>query len=353
MKRYSKTKVLVIDDSAVVRQVLSELINSQEDMEVMETAADPYIAVEQLKKEKPDVITLDIQMPRMDGITFLRKLMSQHPIPVVVVSSLSKKHCEVSVKALEYGAVEIFLKEDIQIMNSVATGYNLLLEKIRIASKSSVKKINPCINKPPVVTQEATPVHNSEKVIVIGSSTGGTVAINEILAKLPLDSPGIVIVQHLPKQFTRFFADRLNENLALSVKEAEDGDSVYPGRVLIAPGGKHIKLRKLWAKTIVRVVDGPVVNHHRPSVDVLFHSAADQLGKDSVGVLLTGMGKDGAEGLLAMRNKGAFTIAQDKDTSVVYGMPGEAVKINAVDKVLPIELIPAELLKIQRKSSAT
>lgn len=346
MTKNSRTKVLIIDDSATVRSVLSDLINSQHDMEVMETASDPYVAVEQLKKEKPDVITLDIEMPRMDGITFLRKLMSQHPIPVVVVSSLSKKYCEVSVKALEYGAVEVFLKEDIKISNNQVSGYNLLLDKIRIASKSSVKKIATSLNTVQKAKYEEGKVQSSEKVIVIGSSTGGTVAINEILQKIPGNIPGIVIVQHMPKQFTKFFADRLNENLTLVVKEAEDGDSVLPGRVLIAPGGKHIKLRKIGTKTIVRVWDGPQVNHHRPSVDVLFHSAAEQLGPNSVGVLLTGMGKDGAEGLLAMRTEGAFTIAQDEETSVVYGMPGEAAKINAVDKILPIGDIPLELMRI-------
>jgi two-component system chemotaxis response regulator CheB len=336
-----RIKVLVIDDAALVRKTLREWINAQPDMEVIGVAADPYIAVDKMRIQKPDVITLDIEMPRMDGLTFLRKLMEQHPVPVIVVSSLTS--AEVAVKALEYGAVDIFLKDDIRVVRNDESGYEALMSRIRSAYQARIKKVNPSI-RPVNHVHELSVISTTHKVIVLGASTGGTTAIHHILAALPINTPGIVIVQHMPREFTKYFAARLNELSILSVKEAEDGDSVIPGQVLICPGGIHIRLLRQGARTIVKLWDSPPVNLHKPSVDVLFASAAEQLGKNGIGVILTGMGKDGAQGLLSMKAKGAFTIAQDEATSIVYGMPKEAVRLNAVDKIMPLEHIPNELV---------
>lgn len=343
MKRTEKIKVLIIDDAALVRRTLREWIDAQDDMEVIGVAADPYIAVDKMRIQKPDVITLDIEMPRMDGLTFLRKLMEQHPIPVIVVSSLTS--AAVSVKALEYGAVDIFLKDDIRVVRKDEVGYESLIARIRAAHQARIKRLKPStahIN--PV--HELTRIATSEKIIVLGASTGGTTAIHHILAALPIDTPGMVIVQHMPREFTKHFAARLNELSVLTVKEAEDGERVLPGKVLICPGGIHIRLVRQGATTLVKLWDGEPVNLHKPSVDVLFDSAAAQIGKNAIGVLLTGMGKDGAQGLFAMKSKGAFTIAQDESTSIVYGMPKEAVRLNAVDKILSLENIPNELVTL-------
>lgn len=342
-----KLKVLVIDDSALVRKVLRMWIGEQADMEVMAVASDPIIAVEKMKQQRPDVITLDIEMPRMDGLTFLRKLMTQHPIPVVVVSSLSRQGGEVAMKALEYGAVDIFLKDDIMLVTNDDTRRNMLMSKIRAAGQSRARSINRANTPVALPGQELVRVSASNKVIVLGASTGGTNAILEVLQQMPGNSEGIVIVQHMPKAFTKLFADRLNELSALTVKEAEEGDRVVPGRVLIAPGDRHVLLHRSGNQVTVRLSDAPHVNLHKPSVDVLFFSAAEQLGKNAIGVLLTGMGSDGAKGLLAVKNAGGFTIAQDEQTSVVYGMPKEAVKLNAAAKVLPLGSIAGELTIIR------
>ena len=336
----NKIKVLVIDDSALVRKVLRESINAQDDMEVIGMAADPYIAVEKMRLQKPDVITLDVEMPRMDGLTFLKQLMTQHPVPVIIVSSLSYTGGEVAVRALELGAVDIFLKEDIRLVRKDDARLQSLVEMIRAARKATVRKHA----KTPIPVPELPRVRTSEKIIVLGASTGGTVAIQEILSALPANSPGMVIVQHMPKDFTMHFANRLNDISAMPVKEVEDGDRVLHGKVLIAPGDKHVQLVCYGSTIMVRTWDGPLVNRHKPSVDVLFESAAQQLGKNAIGVILTGMGKDGANGLLSMKKSGAFTIAQDEASCIVYGMPKEAVKLNAVDKILPLSKIPYELL---------
>ncbi|RAW00763.1 chemotaxis response regulator protein-glutamate methylesterase [Pseudochryseolinea flava] len=339
----AKIKVLVIDDAALVRKTLREWINAQEDMEVIGVAADPYIAVDKMRVQKPDVITLDIEMPRMDGLTFLRKLMEQHPIPVIIVSSLTS--AAVAVKAMEYGAVDVFLKDNIRVVSNDHSGYDSLVSRIRVAHQARIKRLKPsAIQINPV--HELNKIGTSDKIIVLGASTGGTTAIHNILSALPIDTPGMVIVQHMPREFTKHFAARLNELSVLTVKEAEDGERVLPGKVLICPGGIHVKVLRHGATTVVKLWDGEPVNLHKPSVDVLFDSAADQLGKNCIGVLLTGMGKDGAQGLLAMKKKGAFTIAQDEATSVVYGMPKEAAKLNAVDKILPLENIPNELVTL-------
>lgn len=336
----NKIKVLVVDDSALVRKVLRESINAQDDMEVIGMAADPYIAVEKMRLQKPDVITLDVEMPRMDGLTFLKQLMTQHPVPVIIVSSLSCKGGEVALRALELGAVDIFLKEDIRLVTKDDTRFLQLAEMIRAAGKAVVRKQT----KSQTPVPELLGVRTSEKIIVLGASTGGTVAIQEIVSALPANSPGMVIVQHMPKDFTMHFANRLNEISAMSVKEAEEGDRVLPGKVLIAPGDRHVQLVRYGSTIMVRTWDGPLVNRHKPAIDVLFESAAQQLGRNGIGVLLTGMGKDGANGLLSMKKSGAFTIVQDEASCIVFGMPKEAIKLNAADKVLPLSEIPYQLL---------
>lgn len=341
----NRIKVMVIDDSSLVRKLLGEYINGQPDMEVIAMAADPYIAVEKLKIERPDVITLDIEMPRMDGLTFLKKLMSQHPIPVIVVSSLSKNGSEVSIKALEYGALDIFLKEDMRIVSHHEEGFQLLMDKIRMAAQSKVsrKVFNPMQGL--AVKKELAQISTTDKVVIIGASAGGTEAIREVLAHLPANSPGVVIVQHMPAGFTKSFAESLNKICAMTVKEAENGDTIIPGRVLIAPGSTHhLLIVRKGSSLSVKLWDGPLVNRHRPSVDVLFHSAAEQLGKNAIGIILTGMGADGAKGLLEMKNKGAYTIAQDEATSVVFGMPKEAIKLNAAEAIFPLHRISNEIM---------
>jgi len=340
----SKIKVLIVDDSALVRKVLREWINAESDMEVIGVAADPYVAVEKMKQQRPDVITLDIEMPRMDGLTFLRKLMGQHPIPVIIVSSLTSAGSNTAIKALEYGAVDVFHKDDIQISEASDSKKERLLDGIRAAGISRVKRVAKSEQVEKQLVHDMAALASSEKVIVLGASTGGTTAIHELVSILPATTPGIVIVQHMPKEFTRLFADRLNQLSALTIKEAEDGDVVRPGHVFIAPGDRHVQVQRNGLKTVIKLNDGAPVNRHKPSVDVLFDSAAAELGKKCIGVLLTGMGKDGAQGMLNLKQHGAYTIAQDEASSVVYGMPKEAVRLQAVDKVLPLHEIPQHLV---------
>ncbi|MDN4166130.1 chemotaxis response regulator protein-glutamate methylesterase [Cytophagales bacterium LB-30] len=342
-----KIQVMVIDDSALVRKVLGDYINQQSDMQVTAVAADPYIAVQKLKARKPDVITLDVEMPRMDGLTFLKKLMAQHPIPVIIVSSLTKKGGEIALRGLEYGAVDFFPKEDMRVVSNQPEEYEHLLDKIRAASKAKPKRLVQAqdIFSRPVPNELAT-VYTTEKVIAIGASAGGTEALKEVLMQMPINCPGMVIVQHMPPVYTKSFAERLNELCAITVKEAEHNDTIIPGRALIAPGDKHMRIKRSGAVAQVELWDGPLVNRHKPAVDVLFHSAAEQLGKNALGVILTGMGADGAQGLKAMREKGAITIAQDEQSSVVYGMPKEAAKIGAAKHILPLSRIAHELVTL-------
>lgn len=352
MNSTNKIKVLIVDDSALVRKVLREWINAQEDMEVIAVAADPYVAVEKMKTQRPDVITLDIEMPRMDGLTFLRKLMGQQPIPVIVVSSLTIAGSNSAIKAMEYGAVDVFHKDDIQLNTESSDKKELLMDGIRAAALSRVKRIVKSDHAEQRLIDELASVLSSEKIIVLGASTGGTSAIHDIVSVLPANTPGMVIVQHMPKDFTKLFANRLNELSLLCIKEAEDGDVVTGGRVFIAPGDKHVQLARKGAKIVIRLWDGEPVNRHKPSVDVLFDSAARVLGKNCIGVLLTGMGRDGAQGMLTLKEHGAFTIAQDEASSIVYGMPKEAVKLQAVSKVLPLHEIPFALIS-QTRNEAT
>jgi len=345
-----KTKVLIVDDSAVVRQALKNIIEEDKRLEVLGTASDPYYAAKKIQKEIPDVITLDIEMPRMDGLTFLKKIMGQHPIPVVVISSLTDQGTDTAIKALEFGAVEIITKPQYSSKQFIEESKIKLCDAIVAASVSKVSRKNfhqPSIPVTPKYTADAILPHHHQKnlthttdqVIAVGASTGGTEALTVFLQELPHDTPGIIIVQHMPEYFTRSFAERLDEICKINVKEAHSGDSVLRGKALIAPGNHHIMLRRSGAKYYVQVTEGELVNRHRPSVDVLFRSTAQYAGKNAIGIIMTGMGADGAKGLLEMKQAGAHTIAQDEKSSVVFGMPQEAIKLKAVDEILPLDQI--------------
>jgi two-component system chemotaxis response regulator CheB len=350
-----KIRVLIVDDSAIVRQTMQDILSSDPQIEVVATASDPYVAAQKILKTIPDVITLDIEMPRMDGITFLRKIMSQRPIPVVVCSSLTVKGSETLLKAMEYGAVEIMEKPRIGSKKFLEESKALICDAVKAASVAKIKQIPAHnINVTSKLTADAVipkprtraMIRTTEKVVVVGASTGGTEALRVFLEALPADSPGIVIVQHMPEKFTTAFARRLDSLCKVSVKEASDNDSVLRGHALIAPGNRHMLLKRSGARYYVEVKDGPLVNRHRPSVDVLFRSAARYAGKNAVGVIMTGMGDDGARGMLEMKEAGAYNIAQDERTSVVYGMPKEAIKEGGVDNVLPLEKIAQEIVTV-------
>jgi two-component system, chemotaxis family, protein-glutamate methylesterase/glutaminase len=347
-----KIKVLIVDDSAVIRQTLSEIINSDPQLEVMATAADPFYAAEKIKREIPDVITLDVEMPRMDGVTFLKKIMSQHPIPVVMCSSLTAKGSQTALRAMEYGAVEIIEKPRLGSKQFLEEARVRICDIVKAAALARVPKIQAARRIEPKLTADAVlakptshaMVKTTEKVVVVGASTGGTEALRIFLERLPPDVPGIVVVQHMPEKFTASFAERLNGLCQVTVKEAANNDTVLRGRVLIAPGNFHVLLKRSGARYFVEVRQGPLVSRHRPSVDVLFRSAARYAGPNAVGVIMTGMGDDGARGMLEMKTAGAYTIAQDEATSVVFGMPQEAIKREAVDKVVPLPHIAAVVL---------
>jgi len=350
----NKIKVLIVDDSAVVRQTLEEILSSDPAIEVMATASDPFIAADKIKKETPDVITLDVEMPRMDGLTFLHKIMIQHPIPVVMCSSLTEKGCETTLKSLEYGALDIITKPKMGAKKFFEESRIKICDSVKAAAQARVKAISSTQKKATgKLTADAViapptgraMISTTEKMIAVGASTGGTEALRVFLEAIPLDSPGIVIVQHMPEHFTTAFAKRLNGICRIEVKEAEDGDSVLKGRALIAPGNKHLLLKRSGTKYYVEIKDGPLVCRHRPSVDVLFRSVARYAGSNAVGVIMTGMGDDGARGMLEMKEAGASTIAQDEKTCVVFGMPQEAIKRGAIDHVLPLEAIAGEVLK--------
>ena len=345
-----KIKVLIVDDSAVVRQTLTSILESDPKIEVMDTAGDPYYAAKIMQSEAPDVITLDIEMPRMDGLTFLRKIMRQHPIPVVIISSLTQEGTLTAMKALEYGAVEIITKPQLGTKTFLEESRIKLCDAVKAAAKANLK-----IKNIPVTPIEVTPklsadailskpqVHSmiktTEMVIAVGASTGGTEALAVFLKAFPPDCPGIVIVQHMPEMFTKTFANRLNEECRINVKEAENNDTILRGHALIAPGNKHMLVKRSGAKYYVEIIDGPLVNRHRPAVDVLFRSTAQYAGSNAIGIIMTGMGDDGAKGMAEMKEAGAFTIAQDEKSCVVFGMPKEAIKLNAVDKVMPLDQI--------------
>ncbi len=353
-----KIKVLIVDDSAVVRQSLTSILESDPQIEVMGTAADPIIAVRKILKEIPDVITLDIEMPRMDGLTFLRKIMSQLPIPVVVISSLTSEGTEVAMKALEYGASEIIGKPAMNAAQFFNDSKILICDAVKAASQAKLSRIK--ISKPPevmvvepkysadVILKKATSrtrIVDTDKVVVVGASTGGTEAIRILLKNLPSRMPGMAIVQHMPEGFTKSFANSLNNICEFEVKEAEDGDRLYQGRVLIAPGNHHMLLKRLGKEYSVEIKQAPLVNRHRPSVDVLFRSAARYAGQNATGIILTGMGADGAKGLLELKEVGAQTIAQDQESSIVFGMPKEAIKLGAAKEIMSLEDIAPFLVR--------
>jgi two-component system chemotaxis response regulator CheB len=353
-------KVLIIDDSAVVRQTLSEILGSDPEITVIGTASDPFAAARRIQVELPDVITLDVEMPRMDGITFLRKLMAQRPIPVVMCSSLTEQGSETLMQALEAGAVDVILKprlgtaqflmeSRVRICEAVKAAAQARLQRLpttRAVSADPPRKLSADVMLPPPSPGQAM-ARTTERVICIGASTGGTESLRVVLEALPVASPGIVIVQHMPEKFTEAFARRLDGLCEVEVKEAADGDTVLRGRALIAPGNRHMLLQRSGARYYVAVKDGPLVSRHRPSVDVLFRSAAHSVGANG-GIIMTGMGDDGARGLLEMQQVGAATVAQDEASCVVFGMPKEAIALGAADKVLPLDRLAAEIVRAGR-----
>ena len=352
----AKIKVLIVDDSAVVRQALQSVLESDPHIEVIATASDPFVAAERLKQQIPDVITLDVEMPRMDGLTFLQKIMSQHPIPVVMCSSLVEEGSETLLKALEYGAVEIIQKPNLGTKQFLEESKVRICDAVKAAATARPVRLCPARQIEPKRTADVVlargkseaMVRTTEKIIAVGASTGGTEALRVFLEGLPMDCPGVVIVQHMPENFTRGFAQRLDSLCAMTVKEAENGDSVVRGRALIAPGNRHMLLKRSGARYYVELKDGPLVSRHRPSVDVLFRSAARYAGKNVVGIILTGMGDDGAKGMKEMKDAGAVNIAQNEQTCVVFGMPKEAIAAGAVDYTLPLEQIAFKALTLCR-----
>ena len=342
-----KIRVLVIDDSALMRKVLSEIINKEPDMEAVGTAPDPIIAREMIRNLNPDVLTLDIEMPRMDGLDFLERLMRLRPMPVVMVSTLTERGSEAAFRSMELGAVDFVAKPRMGATNGIEDYAVEISDKIRAAAAARIGRL-PLASRPAVKSVQRPLPHrltSTEKIVVIGASTGGTEAIKDVLVEMPADAPGILVTQHMPEGFTRSFAARLDGLCKVAVKEAEDGERVLPGHAYIAPGHSHLLLRKSGANYVTQLSQSEPVNRHRPSVDVLFHSAAECAGKNVIGIILTGMGKDGAAGMLELRRAGAYTYAQDKDSCVVYGMPREAVALGAVEEVLPLGAIAGAVLE--------
>jgi two-component system chemotaxis response regulator CheB len=342
-------KVLIVDDSAIVRQILSKELGRAPDIQVVATAPDPFIARDKIIQFAPDVMTLDIEMPRMDGLTFLRKVMQHRPIPTIVVSSLTPKGSSMAMEALAAGAIDVISKPGQSY--TVGDMTMVLIDQIRAASRVSFDKIDRIRKnisaEPP---QRLSLLQTTNKIIAIGASTGGTVAIEYLLKQLPANSPGIVIVQHMPAQFTTSFANRLNDLCAIKVREAVSNDTIIPGTALVAPGNFHMLVKRSGARYYVDIKDGPQVFHQRPSVEVMFNSVAKYVGANAVGIILTGMGADGASGLKQMREAGARTIAQDEASSVVWGMPGEAVKLDAAEFVLPLSHISRKALTLTEQN---
>ncbi|OSM94545.1 MULTISPECIES: protein-glutamate methylesterase/protein-glutamine glutaminase [Lonsdalea] len=338
----SKIKVLCVDDSALMRQIMTEIINSHPDMEVVATAPDPLVARDLIKKFNPQVLTLDVEMPRMDGLDFLEKLMRLRPMPVVMVSSLTGKGSEITLRALELGAIDFVTKPQLGIREGMLAYSELIADKIRTAAKARLPQHSQSAAAPVKVL--STPLLSSEKLIAIGASTGGTEAIRHVLQPLPPTSPAVIITQHMPPGFTKSFAERLNKLCQITVKEAEDGERVLPGHAYIAPGARHMELSRSGANYQVKLHDEAPVNRHRPSVDVLFRSVAKFAGRNAVGVILTGMGNDGAMGILEMHQAGAYTMAQNEASCVVFGMPREAIALGGVDEVVDLHQVSQRML---------
>lgn len=352
-----RIKVLIVDDSALVRKLLAEMLARDPGIDVVGAAADPYAAREKIKQLNPHVITLDVEMPRMDGITFLENLMRLRPMPVVMVSSLTQRGADVTLRALELGAIDFVAKPKVDIAGTLVEYADELIAKIKVAASARVSprviapratalQVDPRRNADAILPAASGPrvLRTTDRIIAIGASTGGTEAIRETLAALPPDAPAIVISQHIPAAFSRPFAERMNQCSAMSVCEAQDGQYILPGHVYIAPGDRHLLIERDGARYRCRLSDGPPVNRHRPSVDVMFRSVAQNVGPNATGVILTGMGDDGARGLKEMMEAGAYTIAQDEASSVVWGMPGTAVRLGAAHQVLPLHRLPEELL---------
>lgn len=358
----SKIKVLIVDDSALVRQILTEILGSDRGIEVVGTAQDPIIARDKIKKLQPDVITLDVEMPKMDGVTFLRNLMRLHPLPVVMISSLTEQGADITFEALEAGAIDFVAKPKVDVKEGLLEYTEEIVEKVKAAAKANVFakastsntsatakiSIEEKLSADSVIKKKAAPKRfkTTDKIIALGASTGGTEAIKEVLLRMPADSPGMVISQHIPEAFSGPFAERMNGISAMTVCEAKDGQQILPGHVYIAPGSHHLIVERNGAQYICRLNDGERVNRHKPSVDVMFRSVAQNVGPNAIGVILTGMGDDGARGLLEMKETGAPTMVQDEKTSVVWGMPGAASKIGAADKEYPLDRISTNIMKL-------
>ncbi len=346
----AKIKVVVVDDSALIRTILKEIINQQKDMEVVGAAPDPLVAREMIRTLNPDVITLDVEMPKMDGLDFLERLMRLRPMPVLMISTLTEKGSEVTLRALELGAVDFIAKPKIGIQEGMKQYAEEIAGKIRTAAEAHVKSIGPSA-KAGSTSSEATPAPlrnktiSTEKILVFGASTGGTEALKEVLIRMPPDCPGIVIAQHMPEGFTQSFAARLDNLCKIKVKEAEHGDRILPGHAFLAPGHSHLLVGRSGANYVCELSQSEPVNRHRPSVDVLYRSAAQHAGKNAIGLILTGMGKDGALGMKEMHEAGAYTFAQDEASCVVFGMPKEAIAHGGVDEVLPLNKIAARILE--------
>jgi len=353
-----KKRVLIIDDSALVRKVLTEILNSDRRLEVIGTASDPIAAREKIKKLNPDVLTLDVEMPKMDGITFLSNLMRLRPMPVVMVSSLTEKGADITLQALEIGAIDFVSKPKLDVAHGLQEYADELCDKVATAANARIQESSSWVNHAAESstrhtadailgkTKRPRPLKTTDKIIAIGASTGGTEAIKEVLMRMPADSPAIVITQHIPEAFSTPFAQRMDNNCAMTVYEASDSQQILPGHVYIAPGNQHLLVERSGARYICRLNDGPPVNRHRPSVDVMFRSVAQNVGVNAIGVILTGMGNDGAAGMKEMHDAGARTLAQDEKTSVVWGMPGESVRAGGVDEVVSLHNITNKIISL-------
>jgi two-component system chemotaxis response regulator CheB len=350
----SKIRVLIVDDSAVIRKLLEKIFSSAPDIEVVGTAADPYIARDKLVALKPDVMTLDVEMPRMDGISFLEKVMQHFPTRTIIFSSLAKTGSETYLRALEAGAIEILEKPSIDVSQSLEILGKQILETVRGVAKARINPVKKVVTPgAPVQKVQTSLARTTHQLIAVASSTGGTEALKVFLSGMPADIPGTLVVQHMPPGFTKSFADNLNKMFPFEVKEAQEGDQVVPGRVLIAPGNYHMEIVRSGAFYHVKLHQGPALHSVRPAADYMMKSVAKYVGKNALGVVLTGMGKDGAEGLLEMKNAGAYTVAQNEETCVVYGMPGAAVALGAADKILPLDKISGDLLhQVQVRQAA-
>ena len=349
----SRIRVLIVDDSALIRKLLTELLSSDPSLYVVGTAPDPYVAREKIKQLHPDVLTLDVEMPRMDGLTFLRNLMRLRPMPVVMISTLTEKGAEVTLQALALGAVDFVAKPKLDVSQAIEEYREEIVDKVKAAAKARVQQLSAGqATARPLVLGAGVALRTTNQVIAFGASTGGTEAIRDVLSVMPADSPPIVIAQHIPELFSTSFAARLNSACAVHVAEAKDGQTLLPGHAVVAPGGRHLEVFRDGARYACRVFAGERVNRHIPSVDVLFHSVADHVGSNAIGIMLTGMGNDGAQGMLAMRDAGAYTLAQDEKSSVVWGMPGSAVRLGAVDEVLSLQKIAPRLMDLLQHRAA-